>query len=321
MPQSKCALLFVPLLCALIFSITQATHTQAPVGPPFALKQIGPNVWAAIANPGPTAGGNAGFVIGDDGVAVIDTFVTAEGARQLLAEIRKLTKLPIRFAINTHYHPDHVAGNGVFVEAGGIVLAHRNVRSWIHTESLKFFGSQIKPEQKAFIEGIARPTLVYDRAVDLHLGSREIRVRSFPGHTGGDSVVLIPDAKAAFGGDLFWRRTLPNLIDASTRSWIDTLDTLAKNEPGYTFVSGHGDVGNAQDVMEFRGYLATLRTLVSDAQAQGKSGDALAEAVMPAVTDKYGQWDFFKYLAKPNILDMEAELSGKKKIPQAPRSY
>jgi hypothetical protein len=91
---------------------------------------------------------------------------------------------------------------------------------------------------------------------------------------------------------------------------------LAKSEPGYTFVPGHGDVGNAQDVGAFREYLATLRKVVSDAQAQGKSGDALAETVMLALAAKYGQWDFFRDGMKPNILDTDAELSGKKRIPQ-----
>jgi cyclase len=153
--------------------------------------------------------------------------------------------------------------------------------------------------------------------VDLYLGARQIQVRSFPGHTGGDSVVLIPGAKTVFGGDLFWNSILPNLIDASTKPWIDTLDVLMKSEPGSTFVPGHGDVGDVQAVAAFREYLVTLRKLVSDAQAQGKSGDALVEAVTPALTAKYGQWPFFQYGAKPNILDMDAELSGKKRIPQA----
>ena len=53
-------------------------------------------------------------------------------ARETLAALRTLTKLPVRFVINTHYHMDHVGGNAVFVEAGATVLAHRNVRGWIH---------------------------------------------------------------------------------------------------------------------------------------------------------------------------------------------
>jgi cyclase len=306
------------MACTFLFCVTNATRAQDAIEASYTLKQVGPNTWAAISNNNAKApaGGNAGFVIGDDGVAVIDSFASADAAKQLLADIRKLTKLPVRFVINTHYHADHVAGNAVFIDAGAVALAHRHVRGWIHSENLKFFGKDIKPEQKAFIQSLAAPAIVYDQAVDLYLGSRAVQVRSFPGHTGGDSVVLIPDAKAAFGGDLFWRSTLPNMIDASTKPWIDTLTTLAKNEAGYSFVPGHGDVGTVQDVVAFRDYLTTLHKLVADAQAQGKSTDAVVEAVMPALTAKYGQWDFFKYLARPNILETDAELRGQKRIPR-----
>jgi len=110
---------------------------------------------------------------------------------------------------------------------------------------------------------------------------------------------------------------LPNLIDASTAPWLDTLDTLAKNEADSTFVPGHGDVGHVQDVEAFREYLATLRKLVSDAEALRKSGETLADAVMPALSDKYNRWESFKDLARENILEVDAELSGTKRIPQA----
>jgi glyoxylase-like metal-dependent hydrolase (beta-lactamase superfamily II) len=131
--------------------------------------------------------------------------------------------------------------------------------------------------------------------------------------------VFIPDAKVVFAGDLFWRDMLPNLVDASTMAWIDTLTTLAKNEAGATFVSGHGDVGTAADVGAFREYLTTLRRLVAEARARGQSGDALVAAVMSALSGKYSRWDGFKYLARPNILETDAELSGKKRIPQPVR--
>src|SRR5262249_3081817 len=160
---------------------------------------------------------------------------------------------------------DHVGGNGVFVDAGATILAQRNVRGWIHTETLKLFGGNIKPEQRMFVEALAAPVVTYDQAVDLHLGSHKIQVRSFPGHTGSDSVVLIPDANVVFAGDLFWRNILPNLMDSSTKAWLETLDTLADSMPEYTFVPGHGDVGNVQDVAAFREYLATVRTMVADA--------------------------------------------------------
>ena len=323
----KRRLCLVSACCVAALSLSGAAGAQTAAPQSFTLKQVGPNVWAAISNPKSSApaGANTGFVIGDDGVAVIDTTVSAdadgnfrtETAQELLAAIRGLTKLPVRFVINTHYHFDHTGANAVFVNAGAIVIAHHNVRGWIHSENLRLLGKDIKPSQKTFIETLLAPTVTYDQAVDLHLGSRMIRVRSLPGHTGGDSVVSVPDAKVVFAGDLFWREMVPNLIDASTMPWIETLDTLAKTEAGATFVPGHGEVGNAQHVGAFREYLATLRKLVSDARARGQAGDALADAVMPALSDRYSRWDAFTYLARTNILETDAELSGRKRIPQA----
>jgi cyclase len=320
----------LPLL-AFIAGAAGATATQRHPEPPFRLKAIGSNVWAAIDNAKAqvSSAANAGFVIGDDGVVVIDTFANIEAAKQLLAEIRKLTNLPIKFVINTHHHSDHVAGNRIFVvDARAVVLAQRNVREWIHTENLRAMTTAaaaandvITPAQRALVEAFVPPTVVYDQALDLYLGSREIHVRGFPGHTGGDSIIMIPDAKIAFTGDLFWRHNLPNTIDASTKPWIDTLNTLIKNEVGYAFVPGHGDVGNTQDVTVFRDYLATLRKLVADAQAQGKSAGALVDAVIPRLTAQYGQWDYFKYLLRPNILEMDAELRGTKTVPKPRRAY
>ena len=69
----------------------------------------------------------------------------------------------------------------MFVEAGAVILAQRNVRGWIHTQNLKLVGTEIRPEQRALIEGFAPPMVVYDQAVDLYLGSREIHVRNLTG--------------------------------------------------------------------------------------------------------------------------------------------
>jgi cyclase len=281
----------------------------------FTLKPVGENVWAAISGPQGSAGANAGFIVGSDSIAVVDTFVNPEAARQLLAEIRKHTNLPIRFVVNTHYHLDHVAGNNVFADAGAMIVAHRNVRTWMRTENLKFFGAKITAEQKAMVESLGEPQIVYDDGVDLYLGTRRISVRFLPGHTGGDSVVIVPDANVVFSGDLFWNHTLPNLIDANTRDWVSTLEKLLRREESATFVPGHGDVGKATDVANFREYLVYLRTAVAAAQADGKSGDALVEAVLPGLTKKYDAWDFFKYFARPDILKTAEELEGHKKIP------
>jgi len=315
------------LLALLVCSRSPALQGQASPAPkpdaalPFTLKPLGHGIYAAIDNPKGEAGANAGFVVGDDGVAVIDTFENAPAAQALLGEIRMVTKLPIRFVVNTHYHLDHVAGNAVFAKEGAVIVAHRNVPAWIHTENLKFFGKNITPEQKSQVENLATPNMLFDSSTELRLGSAALRVEFFPGHTGGDSIVVVQQDKSAvvFCGDLFWRQTLPNLIDASTLPWMETLSTFTKfsAESPIVFIPGHGDPGNASEVAAFRGYLSDLREWVSGAKKDGKTGAALVDAALPQLKQKYGTWQLFEYFAKRNIADVEAELNGTKHIPSA----
>src|SRR4030095_14304098 len=189
-------------------------------------------------------------------------------------------------------------------------------------ENLRLLGAFLTPELKAATEASAPPNVVYDDGVNLYLGAGTVQVVSFPGHTGGDSIVRVPDSKVVFLGDLYWRDMLPNLIDASTEPWIESLEAILKAiEPGYTFVPGHGDVGDASDVWAFRDYLVTLRALVAEARTQGKSGDALAQAVVPRLKERYSKWEFVEPLAKGNVLQTEAELKGTKRIPLARNEY
>ena len=282
----------------------------------FTIKKIGDGVYAAISPDRSKAGSNAGFIVGSTGVAVVDTFVGVEPAKELLAEIRKVTNLPIRYVINTHYHLDHTGGNAVFAEAGATILAHRNLRGWLRTENLKFFGANPKPEDKARVEALVLPDMVYSDAVDLYLGSRLVQVRYMLGHTGGDSVIIVPDANVVFGGDLIWQHHLPNLIDASTLPWTETLNKLLAEHASATFVSGHGDVATADDVRDFLAYLNTLRMYVQKEQTSGKSGQELVDAVTAELKDKYGQWGFFNNFVGRNIQQTADELAGKKRLPQ-----
>jgi glyoxylase-like metal-dependent hydrolase (beta-lactamase superfamily II) len=309
----------LPLLVLLLpFTLAAQPSPSGQASSPFVLKSLGHGVYAATDDGKGDAGANAGFVIGETGVAVIDTFQKPAAAEALLAAIRDKTRLPVRFVINTHYHIDHVTGNRLFHDQGAVVLAQRNVRAWIHTENLKFFGKEIAPKDRAAVENLYGPDLLYDGGIEISLGEEKIVVRSYPGHTGGDSVVVVPGAKVVFCGDLFWRKTLPNMIDATARDWIPTLDAL-RNLPdagSLTYVPGHGEPGTAADVADFQGYLADLRSLAEGPVQEGKEGDALTQAILPDLQKKYGTWDFFSYFAKPDIQDMAAELRGVKTVPR-----
>lgn len=310
MPRKYLALVFL-LLSAASFQ----TASAAAAHPYFTLHALGHGAWAAIAVPKSGAGANAGFVVGSNGVAVIDTFEDPAAATALLAAIRDITRQPVRYVVNTHYHLDHVAGNNVFAKAGAIIMAQRNVRTWERTENLKFFGDKITARQRQMVASLGLPAVTYRDGVEIHLGDRKLVVRVLPGHTGGDSTVIVPNAKVVFTGDLFWNHTLPNLIDADTREQIASNDALLADYPRATFVPGHGDIGAADDVRAFRDYLATLRAAVAQAQSEKKSGDALVAAVLPKLKRQYGDWGWFDYFARHNIEQTAAELAGTKRVP------
>ncbi len=301
-------------IAALGMLVTLSAFAADP--PDFTVKKVADGIYAAVATPGGEAGSNSGFILGGNGVIVIDTFLSPDPAAALLGEIHNQTQLPVRYVVNTHYHLDHTGGNSVFADRGASIVAQRNVRAWEQTENLKFFGANPTPEQKARIAALVLPDLLYIDGLDVYLGSRLVQVRYMLGHTGGDSVVFVPDANVVFAGDLVWTHHLPNLVDASTDKWIATLDKLLADHASAAFIAGHGGVATANDVRDFRDYLVALRQAVAKAQAQGKLGQALVDAVTADLQPKYSTWGFFSNFIKRNIEQTAAELAGGKKVPK-----
>ena len=290
---------------------------SAQVPLPFVLKQVGPGVYAAIDGPEHKAGSNAGFVIGDDGVLVVDSLFTPDAAKALVAEIHRLTPKPIRYVVNTHYHLDHTGGDQVLRDAGAIIIAHRNVRSWVRTDNVNLFGDRITPELRARIAAVPLPDLVTDKDLTVWLGSRKVVVSTVLGHTGGDLTVLVPDAKVLFTGDMLWRKVPPNLIDGSVEQWVTTdADFAAMPDAAHmTYVPGHGDVAGVEDVQDFRGYLTDLKRLVGEGRKAGLADDALTQYVKPKLQALHPDWTISDRAAANEVRYMSEELAGTKRRP------
>ena len=92
---------------------------QAP--PPITMKMLKPDVWAGLGG----AGGNSTIIIGKTSVIVVDAKQTEAGAKDLLAQIAKITPNPVKTAIITHSDGDHVNGLVAF-PAGIKIIAHEN---------------------------------------------------------------------------------------------------------------------------------------------------------------------------------------------------
>src|SRR5438552_7661394 len=307
----------------------------------FQLVKVADGVYAAIARSGGLASGNAGFVIGDDGVLFFDTFFTPAAIEELVSEIESLTKLPIKYAVNSHYHLDHTGGNQVLIERGVPIVAHDNVMIWQTTKNKRFLPApeelqkrkadaakqlyETPEDQKDKRAQLERQIRRYDATMSikltnptktfssgtmrLKLGKREVILATLPGHTGGDVFAYVPDAKVVFTGDLGWSKTLPNLVDATVNDWIPTLDKMLAQYPAAKFVPGHGTVAEAADIKAFRDYLDDLRSRVKQGIATGLTIDqAKQQLVLP---DKYKSFAFQNF-ATPNVEDMYKELKGTK---------
>ncbi len=300
-------------LAALCLSALPAA-AQAPAEPlPFTLKTVGPGVYAAIG--GPKAGSNAGFVVGDDSVLVIDSFFSADAARALLGEIRRITPKPIRYLVNTHYHVDHVSGDAVFKAAGAEIIADRNVPGWIHGENIHLLGGdKIQPAAKAQVDSLIPPDRTVDKTTILVLGKRRIEVRPMKGHTGGDLVVGVPDAKVLFAGDILWNHTGPTTIDGRILIWTTDLAQL-ETLTGTTFIPGHGEVATAKDVDDLKVLFTDLARVTAEGRKAGLSGDALVAATAPKLIALHPDWPRIERSAPVLAAQMDQELSGTKRVP------
>ena len=335
----------------LIFSVISIAVTVVPaaspaIAPPpgeddFQLVKVADGVYAAIAKSGGLASGNAGFVIGEDGVLIFDTFFTPLAIEELISEIQSLTKLPIKYAINSHYHLDHTGGNQVLVARGIPIIAHDNVMIWQTTKNKRFLPTaedlqkrkadaekklsetpedqkdkraqlerQIRRSDAILSIKLTNPTKTFGSGtLRLKLGKREVILATLPGHTGGDVFAYVPDANVVFTGDLGWSKTLPNLVDATVNDWIPTLDKILIQYPTAKFVPGHGNVAEAAEIRDFRDYLDNLRNRVKQGIATGLTIDQAKQQL--ALPDKYKSFAFQNFAAA-NVEDMYKELKGTK---------
>ena len=307
----------------------------------FTLNKVADGVYAAVAKTGGLASGNAGFVVGDEGVLMVDTFLTPAAVEDLIGVIAAETKQPIKYALNTHYHLDHTGGNQVLAARGVPIIAHEKLMEWQTVKNRRFLPvteelqkrrdaavkqlSEVPADQadkRAPIERqirrvdalltikLTNPSVTFAAGtVRLHLGKREVILFTLPGHTGGDVLAYVPDVNVVFMGDMGWRKTLPNLVDATVNDWIASLDSLLAQYPTAKFVPGHGEVATAADMREFRDYLDDLRTRVKQGIERGLTIEQAKEQLK--LPEKYKEFGFQNF-AVANVEDMYKELKGTK---------
>jgi cyclase len=255
---------------------------------------------------------NTTFIITKEGVIVIDTRPTPAEARKVLAEIRKLTALPIVYTINTHYHGDHTFGNQVFKNSKTII-AHKNVRNKLiesgqkHLSLFKTFGLPGIDEVE-----ITPPNIIYEKEMEIWLGEYRLQLLYHgKGHTDGDTIIYIDQLRTVITGDLVFNKKIPYTADSYIDDWIDSLKyiELLKNE---TVIPGHGPIGERTTIISMKHYLMNLKELVLAQLKDKKTLKETQEVVEPILRKKYKDWEDLDWI-KDNIERAWLEYSSKQK--------
>lgn len=260
----------------------QAPVTLASAG--LTLEEVGPGIYSLLASTDfPPSGPNIAIcngtiIIGDQGVLVVDPFQTDELADLIFDTVAKLTKQPIRYVVNSHYHFDHSGGNAAAGLRGYPVIGRGPIREFMLTRN------------RENDPNVSPPNVIVRDSGTLWLGDRGVELTEFDGHSGGTDLVLyVPDADVLIAGDLLFTQRIPYLGDGNIRLWQATLDQLAQRYPNASIVPGHGPISTVENLMDLQDYFQVLKTLALGWKAEGMSQEmAIGQTPVPEAYRDYG---------------------------------
>ena len=243
---------------------------------------------------------NAGIIVGDDGVLVIDSLRVPSFARDLIQDVKRITDKPVQYLVDTHSHWDHSWGNEEFPDA--TIIGHENCYAeMVDVEMNKSWRERVVNSgdpwaEEAGLVNITPPNLTFETSMRLYFGGREIRLL-FLGraHTGGDTHIHLPDDAIVFCGDVAQDRGMPYFGDSYPDEWPATDARLAAL-PIERFVSGHGPVGEHSRLAEARDFMHDLVSNLKAAAADGRNAQDAAAQTIAALAPSYGEWRGFERL-------------------------
>jgi glyoxylase-like metal-dependent hydrolase (beta-lactamase superfamily II) len=248
----------------------------AQQGPAVSVKPVSGGVYWADAG----GGGNAGFIIGKDGVIVVDATIAPSSGKQMLDAIAKITPKPVTTVILTHSDVDHVNGLAAF-PPGLTIIAHEDCKKEIVATA-----SSRNPSPQDRL-----PNRTVTKSESLTINGVKINVLHFaPGHTSGDLQVYLPEQKVVFTGDVIATSCCGNVRspqaytmikvqkNGSSEGWVQTVKgLLALNADVY--VPGHGDLQTKADVQQRLARVEARREQIKKMVAEGKSLEQVKQAL------------------------------------------
>ena len=223
-------------------------------------------------------GGNIGVSVGADGVILVDDQY-APLTDKIKAAIAAVSPGPIRFVVNTHWHPDHTGGNENFGKSGVVIVAHENVRRRMSAEQFITTFAQAIPQAPSG----ALPVVTFTDAVTFYYNGDSISALHVPpAHTDGDVIVWFRHANVVHMGDTFFNGRYP-LVDVASGGTVDGLiaaadRVLALADANTKIIPGHGALADRAALQAYRTMLVTVRGRIQGAVAAGRTLDQVKAA-------------------------------------------
>lgn len=237
---------------------------------------------------------NSGVLITDEGVLVVDTQINAPMAARLIAAIRTVTDAPIKYAVNTHYHWDHWAGNDVLREAGASIISGDLTRDFMQRRNrrqrafLKSRGFVMPDQDPAF------PDRTFENELTLKLGGIPIQILYLgQAETDDAMAVWLPTEKVLISGDTVMTGSFPILGQpvmseglSDDRAWIRTLNKM-KNLGPEKIIPGHGSLAGVSDIDFFIGLQEHFIGEVVPLYEEGRNTEEIIKIVESRLPEKY----------------------------------
>jgi glyoxylase-like metal-dependent hydrolase (beta-lactamase superfamily II) len=253
--------------------------------------------------------GNAGFIVTEAGVVVVDSGSSYQVAQKIHAAIRQVTQQPVKYVINTGGQDHRWLGNGYFKAQGAEIIANtKAVTDMAARGDMQLSGLKGELKEKFAGTDMTLPTRTFDQELTLNLGGRDIRILHFkPAHTPGDSVVWLPKEGVLFSGDIvFVDRLLGVLPFSNTSGWLTSFEEIAKLQPKL-IVPGHGEVCDlAKAKRDTADYLRLLFDHMVKAVNQGKDLQVAIDSLDQSAFAKLPNYDLLKG-GNANRVYLEAE--------------
>ena len=206
--------------------------------PPPSLEEVAEGVYAYVQLDGSWGLNNSGFLVGRDGVTVIDTCFTERRTRALIDTITSVTAVPLRTLVNTHHHGDHTHGN--YLLPAATIIGHERCREEMlatgHLATGLFPGVEWGQLE------VAPPFVCFDEHLDVYVDDRKVELAFVgPAHTTNDVVAWLPQHRVLFSGDLVFNGGTPFVVMGSVAGSLASLERLRQLAPD-VIVPGHGSV-------------------------------------------------------------------------------